>query len=66
MLFLYRGEVVPSFTLQAILLWLRITPAEVKIVLGSHIALPQDRKVPIVSDGTMLIDPNERSDRRAV
>ena len=25
LLFLYRGEVVPSFTLQAILLWLRVT-----------------------------------------
>ena len=57
MLFLYRGEVVPSFTLQAILLWLRVTPADVKIVLGSHIALPQDRKVPISADGSLLIDP---------
>jgi hypothetical protein len=34
LLFLYRGEVIPSFTLQAILLWLRATPADVKIVLG--------------------------------
>jgi hypothetical protein len=57
MLFQYRGEVIPSFALQAILLWLRVTPADVKIVLGSHIALPQDRNVPISSDGTLLIDP---------
>ena len=63
MLFLYRGEVIPSFTLQAILLWLRITPADVKVVLGSHIALPQDRKVPIDADGTLLIDPT--ASRRA-
>ncbi|MEP6956831.1 MAG: hypothetical protein ABI883_08390, partial [Chthoniobacterales bacterium] len=47
LLFLYRGEVIPSFPLQAILLWLRITPAEVKVVLGSHIGLPQDRRIPI-------------------
>jgi hypothetical protein len=57
MLFQFRGEVIPSFTLQAILLWLRVTPADVKIVLGSHIALPQDRKVPIDADGSLLIDP---------
>lgn len=58
LLFLYRGEVIPSFPLQAILLWLRVTPADVKIVLGSHIAVPGDRKIPIHADGTLLIDPN--------
>jgi hypothetical protein len=31
LLFQYRGEVVPSFALQAVLLWLRISPAEVQI-----------------------------------
>jgi hypothetical protein len=63
LLFQYRGEVIPSFTLQAILLWLRVTPADVKIVLGSHIALPQDRKVPISADGSLLVDPT--ASRRA-
>lgn len=58
MLFLYRGEVIPSFALQAILLWLRVTPPEVKIVIGSHILLPNDRKIPIRGDGTLLLDPN--------
>ncbi|MFN2507649.1 MAG: CHASE2 domain-containing protein [Chthoniobacterales bacterium] len=58
LLFLYRGEVVPSFPLQAMLLWLRATPADVKVVLGSHIALPQDRRIPIASDGSLLVDPN--------
>ena len=57
LLFLYRGEVIPSFTLQTILLWLKITPAEVKIVLGSRIELPQGRRIPIGSDGTMIINP---------
>jgi len=57
MLFLYRGEVVPSFTLQAILLWLGVTPAEVKIEIGSHILLPQNRKIPIDREGTLLVDP---------
>ena len=58
LLFLYRGEVVPTFPLQAILLWLRITPAEVKIEIGSHIELPGGKTIPIGSDGTMLVHPN--------
>jgi hypothetical protein len=58
LLFRYRGEVIPSFALEAILLWLRVTPAEVSIDLGSHISLPQGRKIPIRSDGTVLISPN--------
>lgn len=58
LLFRYRGEVIPSFALEAILLWLRVTPAEVAIDLGSHISLPQGRKIPILADGTVLISPN--------
>jgi hypothetical protein len=58
LLFRYRGEVIPSFALQAALLWLRVTPAEVTIDLGSHISLPQGRKIPIRADGTLLISPN--------
>lgn len=64
LLFMYRGEVIPSFPLQAILLWLRATPAEVKIELGSHIALPDGRKIPIASDGSMLIHPNAAKNAR--
>jgi hypothetical protein len=58
LLFQYRGEVIPSFALQAALLWWRITPAEVKIDIGSFISLPNGRRIPIRSDGTMLINPN--------
>ena len=64
LLFLYRGEVVPSFPLQAILLWMRITPAEVKIVLGSHIELPGGKRIPIGSDGTVLVHPNGETKAR--
>jgi hypothetical protein len=64
LLFLYRGEVVPSFTLQAILLWLRVTPAEVKVDLGSHILLPQNRRIPIADDGTLLVHPTALSRAR--
>jgi len=58
LLFRYRGEVIPSFALEAILLWLRVTPSEVTIDLDSQISLPQGRKIPIRPDGTLLISPN--------
>jgi hypothetical protein len=59
LLFLYRGEVIPSFALQAAMLWMRITPAEVKIDIGSFIFLPNGMKIPIQEDGTALISPYE-------
>jgi hypothetical protein len=58
LLFRYRGEVIPSFAFEAILLWLRVTPAEVSIDLDSHISLPHGRNIPIRPDGTILISPN--------
>ena len=66
LLFRYRGEVIPSFALEAILLWLRVTPAEVTIDLGSHISLPQGRKIPIRPDGTLLISPNAGKKARRI
>ena len=58
LLFQYRGEVIPSFALQAILLWMRLNPSEVKIDLGRDITLPQGKKIPIRLDGTLLVNPN--------
>ncbi|PYK29993.1 MAG: hypothetical protein DME57_08375 [Verrucomicrobia bacterium] len=57
LLFQYRGEVVPSFPLQAALLWMRITPTEVKIDIGSAITLPNGAKIPINADGTLMVNP---------
>ena len=57
LLFQYRGEIIPSFALQAALLWMRLTPGEVKIDIGSAITLPNGTKIPIGSDGTLLINP---------
>lgn len=57
MLLEYRGEVVPSFPLQAIMLWLRATPSDVKIELGSEILLPNGWKIPLHRDGTTTINP---------
>jgi hypothetical protein len=57
LLFQYRGEVIPSFALQAALLWMRLTPDEVWINIGSAITLPNGTKIPIRSDGTLLVNP---------
>lgn len=64
LLFQYRGEVIPSFALQAAMLWMRITPAEVKIDIGSYIFFPNGTKIPVQEDGTTLINPNEISRAR--
>jgi hypothetical protein len=58
LLFEYGDEIVPSFALQAALLWMRTAPSEVKINLGSSIVLPNGTRIPIQSDGTALINPN--------
>ncbi len=57
MLFEYRGEIVPSFTLQAVILWLRATPSDVKIELGARIVLPNGWRIPIHPDGSTTINP---------
>lgn len=64
MLLLYRGEVVPSFPLQAIMLWLRTTPADVKVELGQQITLPNGWKIPVHRDGTTTINPVARQSVR--
>src|ERR1041384_5229272 len=57
LLFQYRGEVIPAFALQAALLWMRVTPEEVKIDIGSAITLPNGTKIPIRADGSLLVNP---------
>jgi hypothetical protein len=57
LLFQYRGEVIPSFALQAIMLWLRTTPDEIKIDVGSSITFPNGIRIPIRTDGTLLVNP---------
>src|SRR6476620_163739 len=58
LLFNYRGEVIPAFALQAFLTWARIPMSEVQIQIGSHIALPRGRKIPIDWDGSLTVNPN--------
>jgi hypothetical protein len=58
LLFQYRGEVIPAFALHAYLTWARIPMNEVNIAIGSHIALPGGRNIPIEPDGTLIVNPN--------
>ncbi len=58
LLFRYRGEVIPSFPLEALLMWMHVAADDVKIRLGSEIALPEGRRIPIAADGTMTIAPH--------
>jgi len=56
LVFRYRGFVVPSFALQAAMLWYGVTPGEVAVVPGSHIALGKTLRIPVDAAGTMAVD----------
>lgn len=56
LLFRYRGEVVPSFTLQAILLWEKLTPDDVSVYAGERITLADQIDIPIDRRGRMRVD----------
>ena len=55
LVFRYRGFVVPSFALRAAMLWHGVTPEEVTVAPGSHIALGKLR-IPVDAAGTMAVD----------
>ncbi len=52
----YRGQVVPAFALQAVMLWLKLTPDEIAVDLGSHIQLGKNLRIPITITGRMRVD----------
>jgi CHASE2 domain-containing sensor protein len=56
LLFRYRGQVTPAFTLQAVMLWAQLTPDEVEGEMGSHIALGKKLRIPIDDSGRMRVD----------
>ncbi len=53
----YRGQVLPSFTLQVALAWMKVAPTEIQVSLGGSIRLPDGRRIPIDGGGYMLVDP---------
>ena len=56
LVFRYRGEVVPSLALQAIILWLKLTPDDVVVEPGVRITLGKKAEVPIDAAGRMNVD----------
>ena len=52
----YRGQVIPSFVLQAVMLWAKLTPDEIVVTLGSEVALGEKLRVPIDAAGRMRVD----------
>jgi hypothetical protein len=64
LLYQYRGEVIPSFALQAAMLWMKVSPSEMKIDLGSSITFPNGFTIPIQPDGTALVNPGAAKNAR--
>jgi len=56
LLFRYRGEVVPSFVLQAMMLWLKLPPDQISVVAGSRISLGNKTVIPIDQTGAMWVN----------
>jgi hypothetical protein len=52
----YRGQLVPTFVLQAVLLWEKASIDEVSVELGSHIAIADRVSIPIDGMGSMRVD----------
>ncbi|MEI8108471.1 MAG: CHASE2 domain-containing protein [Verrucomicrobiota bacterium] len=52
----YRGQVVPTFPLQAVMLWLRLTPDDLSLHLGSHLQIGPHLLVPIDPAGRMRVN----------
>ncbi len=52
----YRGQVVPSFVLQALMIWEKLTPDDLQIVGGEHIRVADRFDIPIDARGEMRVD----------
>jgi CHASE2 domain-containing sensor protein len=52
----YRGQLVPTFVLQAVILWEKLTLDEVRVEIGSKIALGDQVEIPIDAAGQMRVD----------
>ena len=57
LLFKYRdNEIVPSFILQTLIQWYKLTPDDVKVDVGSRIELGSAAAIPIDGKGMMNVD----------
>ncbi|MGA3170103.1 MAG: hypothetical protein ABSE62_03735 [Chthoniobacteraceae bacterium] len=63
LLFRYRGQMVPSFVLEALMLWYGVTPDDVDVDLGSQIRLGDSLAIPVNMAGAMRVDWQQPYDR---
>lgn len=56
LVFSYRGEIVPSFTMQALIQWFKLTPDDVTVEPGRRVALGKNVEIPIDNEGRMNVD----------
>ena len=56
LVFRYRGQIVPSFVLEGMMLWYGVVPDEVEVRLGSAIRLGNKLAIPVNRAGAMLVD----------
>ncbi len=56
LLFRCRERVLPSFTLETLILGLQLAPSEVSVVIGSHVQLGNRLRLPIDRAGRALLD----------
>jgi hypothetical protein len=63
LVFRYRGEIVPSFALEALMLYYGVTPEEVQVNLGSEIRLGDKLTIPVNEAGAMQVDWKQPYDR---
>jgi hypothetical protein len=61
----YRGQVVPTFALHAMLLWEKVPLDEVGVELGRHITLGDRVEIPIDAQGRMRVDFGVRKEQCA-
>jgi hypothetical protein len=52
----YRGEVVPTFVLQAFLIWEKLTPDDLVVEAGKRIVVAGQFDIPIDAHGRMRVD----------
>lgn len=56
MILRYRGQIVPSFVLQAVVMWEKLTLDDVRVEIGSKISLGGLVEIPIDAAGRMRVD----------
>lgn len=52
----YRGQIVPSFALQAVMIWEKVTADEVTVEAGREIVIGSQLRIPVDERGEMRVD----------